>query len=162
MVRRSLAFLLAIATMVVLGSTAHSLFVQHAWLGAAGQTAAAAESPPFPVAIAVGERIDWILHDLIRMQPLYAALVSIALLLGLLTAGAVARFTGARLAVFAIAGASCIFAMFSILKLTLGTVGVFGARGPAGLAAQMVVGLLAALVFAAMTRKRKPARAGHL
>jgi len=159
LVRRFLAFLVAIATMVVLGSTAHSLFVQHAWLNAAAQTAAASGSPPFAVAIAAGERIDWILHDLVGLQPLYGALVAIALLLGLLTAGAVARFTGGRVAIFAIAGASCILAMFSILKLTLGTVGIFGARGAAGLGAQMLAGLVAAVLFAVVTRGRKPASA---
>lgn len=153
--------MLAIVTMVILGSIAHSVFVQQAWLKAAAQSAAASNGAPLVASIEAGERFDWILHDLVGLQPLYGMLVAIALLLGLLVAGAVARFTGARSAVFAIAGASCIFALFSILKLTLGTVGVFGARGAAGLAAQMVVGLLAATVFAAVTRNPKvvsPAR----
>jgi hypothetical protein len=148
MVRRVLAFLVAIATMVVLGSTAHSLFVQHAWLDAAAQSAAASTEVSIPGA----DRIAWILHDLIGLEPLYGALTTMALLLGLLIAGAVARFTGGRLAVFALAGAACIFTMFAVLKLTLGTVGVFGARGTAGLATQMAVGLLAAVLFALLTR----------
>jgi hypothetical protein len=159
LVRRFLAFALAMAIMVILGSAAHSLFVQQAWITAAAQSVAASGSEQFAATIAAGERIDWVLHDLVGLQPLYGALVAIALLLGLLIAGAVARITGGRLAVFAIAGASCIFAMFTILKLTLGTVGVFGARGAAGLGVQMVVGLLAALLFAAVTRNGKVARA---
>ena len=147
MVRRILAFLLAIATMVLVGSTAHSLFVQRAWSNAASDAATAATIP-------LTDRVDWIVHDLVGMGPTYGLLVTIALLLGLLIAGMVASMTGARLTVFALAGASCIFAMFTILKLTLGTVGVFGARGPAGLGAQMFAGVLAALLFALLTRPR--------
>jgi hypothetical protein len=146
--RRFLAFLLAILTMVVLGSTAHSLFVQHAW-----QSAAASVSPASEVGIATADRLQWVLHDLVGMEPIYGVLTATALLLGLLVAGAVARFTGGRLVVFALGGASCIFAMFSLLKLILGSVGVFGARGAAGLAVQMLAGLLAAVVFAAATSK---------
>ncbi len=155
---RFVAFLVAVATMVLLGSTAHSLFVQQAWLDAATQSVAASAAAA-PVEIATADRIAWVLHDLTGMQPLYGALITMALLFGLLIAGAVARFTGARLAVFAVGGAACIFTLFTILKLTLGTVGVFGARGLAGLGVQMLAGLIAAVVFAVMTQARRPAAA---
>jgi hypothetical protein len=41
------------------------------------------------------------------------------------------------------------------LKVVLGTVGVFGARGGMGHATQAVVGLLAALLFARLAPVRK-------
>lgn len=155
---RFVAFLVAVATMVLLGSVAHSLFVQQAWLDAATQSVVASAAAAAPVEIATADRVAWVLHDLIGMQPLYGALITMALLFGLLIAGAVTRFTGARLAVFAVGGATCIFTLFSILKLTLGTVGVFGARGPAGLSVQMLAGLIAAVVFAVMTQPGAPPR----
>jgi hypothetical protein len=153
MVRRIVAFLVAIATLVVLGAIAQSLFVQRAWLNAALQSGIATDG------ISLLERLRWIGHDLIGLQPIYGALTGLALLLGLLVAGAIARFTGRRRAIFALAGAACMFTLFTLLKTVLGTVGVFGARG-GGLVAQILVGLAAALLFAHMTEvppKAKPA-----
>jgi hypothetical protein len=144
MVRRILAFLVAIGTLFVLGSTCHSLFVQHAWLDAAAHSGLAAEGIP------LGDRLRWIGHDLVGLLPSYGALAAIALLLGLLIAGAVTRYVGYRPIVFAVAGAACMFTMFILLKLVLGTVGVFGARG-GGLFAQALAGLVAAVLFAKLT-----------
>jgi hypothetical protein len=144
MVRRILAFLVAILTLVVFGAIAQSLFVQHAWLNAATQSGVATDGIP------LADRLRWIGHDLIGLQPVYGGLAAIALLLGLLVAGAVVRFTGARRPIFALAGAACMFTLFTVLKMVLGTVGVFGARG-GGLIAQLLAGLLAGLLFAQMT-----------
>ena len=40
------------------------------------------------------------------------------------------------------------------LRMALGTAGIFGARGAMGLAAQMVVGLVAGVVFATLSVRR--------
>lgn len=149
MLRRLLAFVVALIVMVVLGSIAHSLFIQAAWAEAAGMAEGA------PATLAMGERIEWITHDLVGLQPLFGALSAIALTIAFLAAGLMARFTGLRTIVFAVAGAVAIFALFTILKLVLGTVGVFGARGMFGLGAQMMAGLIAGLVFATMTRPQQ-------
>lgn len=149
MVRRIIAYIAAVAVMVVLGSISHSIFVQQAWVQASGLDPAGQ-----PVQLAMGDRLGWIGHDLIGLEPLYGALVGIALLVAFLASGLVARFTGLRTIVFAVAGAIAIFVMFTLMKSQLGTVGVFGARGMAGLGAQMVVGLVAGIVFAAMSRPR--------
>jgi hypothetical protein len=82
----------------------------------------------------------------------YSIVTSIALLIAFLIAGALARFTGFRAIVFGVAGATALFALFTILRSVLGTVGIFGARGPTGLAAQMVVGAVAGVLFAQLTR----------
>jgi cellobiose-specific phosphotransferase system component IIC len=147
MLRRIGAFVVAVAAMVVLGSAAHSFFVQQAWSGAAGRAGAAA-----PAAIPFADRIAWAGHDLIGMFLPYCALSAIALLIAFLIAGALARFTGYRMIVFGFAGAMALFTLFTILRDVLGTVGIFGARGAAGLAAQMAVGAIAALLFARLTR----------
>lgn len=142
MIRRLLAFISAVLIMAVLGSVAHSLFVQQAWIDSAG---AAAQ-------LSVNERLGWIAHDVVGLQPLFGALAAVALLVAFLVSGLVARYTGLRTIVFAVAGAVAIFVLFTTMKSVLGTVGVFGARGAMGLGAQMFAGLLAGLVFAMMTR----------
>ena len=144
MVRRIAGFAVALAVMVVLGSIAHSLFVQEAWTQSAGSAAA----------IPTDERLSWVLHDLVGLQPLYGVLVGVALLVAFLAAGLVARYTGLRTIVFAAAGAIAILVMFTLLKSQLGTVGVFGARGTMGMGAQMVAGLIAGLVFALISKPR--------
>jgi hypothetical protein len=149
MLRRIAAFVVAAAVMVVLGSAAHSFFVQRAWsLAAAQADGSALASIPF------ADRVSWAAHDLGGMIQPYGALTSIALLVALLIAGAVAKFAGFRVIVFGVAGASAIFALFTVLRIVLGTVGIFGARGAAGLAAQMAVGCLAGVLFAQLTRPR--------
>ena len=152
MVRRLVAFAIAALVMIVLGSLAHSLMVQQAW------SDAVVMGEGTPAALPIGDRVSWILTDLIGMEtnvPPYGALTSIALLLAFLTAGLLARFTGLRPIVFAVAGAVGIFVLFFMLKWQLGTVGVFGARGMLGLGLQMTAGLIAGLVFAQLTTPRE-------
>ena len=151
MVRRLVAFVVAVVAMIVLGSLAHTLFVQEAWSAAAGQGEGVG-----PVAIPMSDRMSWIVHDLIGLEPMYGGLTGIALLIALLFAGLVARFTGLRPIVFAVAGAVAIFVMYTIMRQpsVLGTVGVFGARGMMGLGAQMAAGLVAGLIFAVLSRPR--------
>jgi hypothetical protein len=146
MLRRVVAFVVAAAAMVLLGSAAHSYFVQRAWSGAAGQADGAA-----PAAIPFADRIAWAAHDLFGMFLPYCAVTSIALFVAFLIAGALARFTGYRVIVFALAGALAIFVLFTVMRSVLGTVGIFGARGSVGLAAQMAVGAVAGVLFARLT-----------
>jgi aldose sugar dehydrogenase len=150
MLRRIVSFVVAVAVMVVLGSAAHSFFVQHAWSIAAGH-AAGAGSASIPLA----DRISWAGHDLAGMIVPYSGLTSIALLIAFLTAGLVARFSGARVFIFGVAGALALFTLFTVLRMTLGSVGIFGARGAIGLAAQMAVGLVAGLLFAKLTGRSR-------
>jgi len=152
MLRRVGAFVVAVATMVALGSAAHSYFVQRAWSAAAGLAFETA-----PAAIPFIDRISWIAHDLVGMFVPYCSVTAIALFVAFLIAGGLARFTGFRAFVFGLAGASALFAVFTAMRTVLGTVGIFGARGPVGLAAQMAVGALAGLLFARLSRPGKPA-----
>ena len=148
MVRWLIALVVAVVVMVVLGSAAHSLMVQQAWSDAvlAGEGA--------PATLPMADRVSWMLHDLVGLQPLYGGLVAVALFVAFLAGTLVARFTGLRPIVFAVAGAVAIFVLFTVLKMALGTVGVFGARGTMGLGLQIAAGLIAGLVFAALSRPR--------
>ncbi len=146
MLRRAVAFVVAAIAMVLLGSAAHSYFVQQAWSRAAGQSNGTA-----PASVPFADRISWAAHDLFGMIVPYCALTSIALLVAFLIAGALARLTGYRVIVFGLAGALALFALFTVMRSVLGTVGVFGARGPVGLAAQMAVGAVAGVLFARLT-----------
>lgn len=147
MLRRILAFAAAAVFMTILGSLAHSWFVQQAWLEAAAMSGSMPDAQ-----LSLAERASWMADDVVGLQPLYAILTSVALLLAFLASGLVARFTGLRTVVFAVAGAVAIFVMFTLMKTQLGTVGVFGARSPMGLGAQVFAGLLAGLLFASLTR----------
>ena len=152
MLRRIVAFVVAAIVMVVLGSAAHSVFIQYAWSVTAGQ----AEGID-AIAIPMGERVSWVVHDVVGMEtnfPPYGAFTTVALLIAFLVAGLVARFTGLRTIVFAATGAATIFALFTAIKMNLGTVVVFGARGTMGLSAQMLAGVLAGVLFAILTRPR--------
>jgi cellobiose-specific phosphotransferase system component IIC len=149
MLRRVIAFVVAACVMVLLGSAAHSVLIQQAWSSAAGHAAGTV-----PVAIPFADRISWAGHDLVGMIVPYSAVTSIALLVAFLIAGALARFTGFRVIVFGLAGALALFTLFTILRSVLGTVGVFGARGAMGLAAQMTVGAVAGVLFAKITEAR--------
>ena len=128
MLRRVVAFVVAAVAMVLLGSAAHSYFVQQAWSNAAGHAYGTA-----PAAIPLADRISWAAHDLLGMFLPYCAVTSIALFVAFVIAGALAHFTGFRVIVFGLAGALALFVLFTIMKSLLGTVGIFGARGPAGL-----------------------------
>jgi len=147
MLRRVVAFVVAAVAMVLLGSVAHSYFVQLAWSHAAGLADGTA-----PAAIPFADRISWAAHDLVGMFLPYCAVTSIALFVAFMIAGGLARFTGFRAIVFGVAGALALFVVFTAMKSLLGTVGIFGARGPAGLAAQMAVGAAAGVLFARLTR----------
>lgn len=152
MVRRLVGFVVAALVMIVLGSIAHSLMVQQAWADAVGMTEGA------PGALSIGQRVNWIVSDMIGMEanvPPYGALTTIALLIAFLAAGLLARFTGLRPIVFAVAGAVALFVLFFFLKWQLGTVGVFGARSMLGLGLQMAAGLIAGFVFAQLTAPRE-------
>jgi hypothetical protein len=150
MLRRAVAFVVAACAMVLLGSAAHSVLVQQAWSGAAGHAFGTA-----PAAIPFADRVAWAAHDLVGMFVPYSMVTPIALLIAFLIAGALARFTGFRAIIFGVGGALALFVLFTILRSVLGTVGIFGARGPTGLAAQMAVGAVAGVLFAKMTAPRK-------
>lgn len=148
MLRRIIVFVFAAALMAALGSLAHTWFIQEAWLEAAAMSGGVAPE------LSLAERLSWMLDDVVGLQPLYGTLTTAALLISFLAAGLVSRFTGLRTIVYAVAGGVAIFVMFTLMKNVLGTVGVFGARGPMGLGVQAFAGVLSGLLFAWLTQPR--------
>ena len=147
MLRRVGAFVVAAIAMVLFGSAAHSYFVQQAWSRAAGHAYGTT-----PAGIPFADRVSWAAHDLFGMFLPYCAVTSIALFVAFLLAGGLARIIGFRVIVFGVAGGLSLFVLFTVIRNLLGTVGIFGARGPAGLAAQMAVGAVAGVLFARLTK----------
>jgi hypothetical protein len=149
MLRRMIAFVVAAATLVVLGCITQSLFVQHAWSIAAGLADGSA-----PVAISIVDRIGWIGHDFAGIFVSFGGVTASTLLVALLVAGWLTRFTGHRAVLFGVISALAILTVFTLLRRLLGTVGIFGVRGAFGLAAQMMIALMAGMLFAKLTRPR--------
>src|SRR5438874_13303940 len=122
MLRSVLVFVLVLAVTIVLGVTAHSLFVMQAWSMAAAQAADAA-----PPSLSLAERAGWIGHAIVGMGPMYGALVGLALLVAFVAAGLLALVVGLCAIVSAVAGAVAMVVLFATLQAVLGTVGVLGA-----------------------------------
>ena len=120
MLRRVVAFVVAAVAMVLLGSAAHSYFVQRAWSNAAGHAYGTA-----PVAISFADRISWAAHDLFGMFVPYCAVTTIALFIAFVIAGGLARFTGFRVLLFGLAGALAIFAAIYAHEESAGNGGHF-------------------------------------
>lgn len=150
--RRIMAFVASVALMIVAGSASHSYFVQRAWAEAAGMA-----DGGHPATIPFSDRVGWAAHDLVGMLAGYGSVTSMTLLIAFLLAGRVAPFSGGRTLVFGAAGAVAILVLFSALRMILGTVGIFGARGALGLGGQMLAGLMAGLLFARLTPPRRVA-----
>lgn len=149
MLRRIIAFVAAVTLMVTLGAVTQSYLVQQAWSVAAGQAAGGA-----PVAIPLSDRLAWAEHDFAGILLSYGAVMAGTLLVALLVAGAVARYSSYRVIIFGLGSATGVFTIFTLLRRFLGTVGIFGVRGPLGMSTQMIIALLAGIVFAQLTRPR--------
>ena len=100
MLRRIIAFVVAVAVLVILGSITQSLVVQHAWAVAAGHADGGA-----PVGIPYADRMAWIAHDFAGIFVSYGGVMAGTLLVALLVAAWLARFTGHRVVVYGVASA---------------------------------------------------------
>lgn len=134
-VRTIAGYLLAVLTTHLLGASVQALFVIDAQR---------AMGHPVPFS----DQLAWIGHDIVGLAPLYPAIIAVGFAIAFVAAGFVAKLAPSlRWLVFMVAGATALVAAFLIMKATLGTVGVFGARGLWGMAAQGLAGALGGLVF---------------
>lgn len=152
-----LAFILALATATLIGAAALSWFDQAAFLQAAGPDAS----------LAFGDRLAWYgrtLYGLVVLNGtglgigLYPVLLAVGLLIGFGVAAIVKRAAPSlRFWWYAGAGAVALVTVIVALKLALGMMVVPGARTTAGLVGQGIAGLVAGMVFAAASaRRRRP------
>lgn len=141
MLRAFVAYLIAAAVTFAAASFAHTQMVLNEL---------AAMGAPVDIGLRFSQAIADMQGLLASGSPpgIFPAIIAIGLLIAFPVAGLVARLApGLRWFVFMVAGAAAIFVIFTALKTSLGTVGLFGARGAIGLALQMGAGALGGLVF---------------
>ncbi len=134
------AYLVAVIVTHILASLFHTQFIL-------------AELTGMGVAVDWATRVQASLDDFIGLTAsvVFPAIIAIGLLIAFVAAGFVARLApGLRWFVFFVAGAVAMAVIFMLLKQALGTVGLFGARGTLGLAAQCLAGAVGGLVFATL------------
>lgn len=134
--RWAVAFVLAVLVATVFGTAASTHFVLQGL-----ETTGA--SIPF------GDRVAAVGQDLVGLGPSYAGLVAPALLLFLgVAAWLVRRVPFPTLLVYPTAGALALLATMAALPAIFGVMPISGARTGDGVAAQMLGGILAGVVFA--------------
>jgi hypothetical protein len=141
MLRSLIAFVVAVAATFAAASFAHTQMVLNEL---------AAMGAPVDASVRFTTGLSDMLGLLANGSPpgIFPIIIAIALLVAFPVAGLVARLApGLRWFVFMVAGAVAMFAIFTALKSSLGTVGLFGARGTMGLALQMGAGALGGLIF---------------
>jgi len=140
-----LAFVVAVATALLLGAAVLSWFDQAGYLAAHG------------AALSTGERFDWFLQTLKGLSVdvgLYPILIAVGLLIAFVAAAIVKRIApDLRFWWYAGAGAVAIVTMVLLLKAVMGLFVLPGARTVAGIVAQGAVGFIAGAVFAALSRR---------
>lgn len=134
--RWAMAFLAAVVAATVLGTAASTHFVLE------GLVSTGAEIP-------LADRVSAVGQDLLGLGPTYAAVVTPALLLFLAAGTRLLRAAPfPPLLVFPTAGALALLATMAALPMIFGIMPISGARSGDGVAAQMVGGAVAGLVFA--------------
>lgn len=141
--KTALAYLGALATTFVLAS-----------LGATQSVLARVRDMGLPVGF--DQHVATSLHDLAGMTTLLLPLIGVALLIGFgVAALLVRRFGSARLTLYALAGGCAMWALHTLLTLTLDITPVAAARTAAGLIVQSAAGAVGGAVFALL--KKVPA-----
>lgn len=138
--RMVLGFILAVIVVLVIGASAHAVFNQ-------GDLAALGAE------FTVGQRIEWIIHDIAGMAPLYGAIMAGGLLVGFIVAGIVAGFMpGLRSVVYIVAGAVAVGTTLIIMGQVFEITPIASAREMDGFIGQAIAGAFAGLVYATVKR----------
>ncbi len=104
--------------------------------------------------VALGHRIDAVIHDVTHMYDIYLPLVAIGLLIGLPVAALVIRFVpGLRLVGYVLAGFVAMIALHMIARMVLGVSGIAPTREIMGLLLQGVAGACGGYAYHLLTRK---------
>lgn len=128
------AFLVALLSLIILGSFFHTQFVLSAL--------------PVPTPVSLSDNIATSLSDIIGMAPLYGTIMGAGLLVAFLIAIFVTKLAPSlRWLVYAVAGFVAVIATLMIMRATFGLMPIAGARTVAGLLMQGVAGAVAGYVF---------------
>ncbi|AZU05067.1 hypothetical protein X907_2555 [Glycocaulis alkaliphilus] len=141
--RYPLGLVLASIFMALAGVIVQTQFVLSALAGAGAQISAA-------------DRLSMTLADMAGLGPLYLVFILIGFLIAFLAGALVVRFTPVpRTAVYAVAGAVCMFVMLMLMReVFFGVPVIAGARSLAGEISQAVCGALAGVFYAWMTSRQ--------
>jgi len=138
--RMVLGYILAVVVVLIVGAGAHAFFNQ-------GDLVALGADFTF------GERVDWIIHDIIGMAPLYGAIMGGALLVAFLAAGFVSRFaTSLRTIVFVVAGGVAVAVALTAMAQVFEIMPIASAREMDGFIGQAIAGALAGLTYVLIKR----------
>lgn len=128
------AFLVALLSLIILGSLFHTQFVLNAL--------------PVPTPVSLSDNIATSLSDIIGMGPLYGIIMGAGLLVAFIAAIFVTKLAPSqRGLVYIVAGFVAAVATLTIMKATFGLMPIAGARTMAGLLMQGVAGAVAGYVF---------------
>lgn len=128
------AFLVALLSLIILGSLFHTQFVLDAL--------------PVPIPVSLSDNISTSLSDIIGLAPLYGTIMGGGLLVAFLIAIYVTKLAPSlRWLVYCVAGFVAVIATLMIMKATFGLMPIAGARSLAGLLMQGVAGAVAGYVF---------------
>lgn len=133
------AFLVALLSLIILGSLFHTQFVLNAL--------------PVPTPVSLSDNISTSLSDIIGLAPLYGAIMGAGLIVAFLIAIYVTKLAPSlRWLVYAVAGFVAVITTLMIMKATFGLMPIAGARSLAGLLMQGVAGAIAGYVFTRISR----------
>ena len=139
-IRRSLAFVAAVAVAAVLASMLSTYFVLRGLLS-------------LGVRIGFGDRIGAYVHDVTGMAPLFAAIVAGGFVVAFPTGALLARwFATKRTWIYMAAGATAIVVALASMEALLGVMPIAGARHWVGLTAQGIAGAAGGWLFARLSR----------
>lgn len=133
-----IAFAVSVAVAVVVAAGLSTQFVL-AELAALGAT------------ITMEQRISTTIHDIIGMAGLYGAIIAVGFLIAFLVAGFMARRTGSRAIVFAVAGATSIAVAIGTMMYLFEATPIAAARTPLGFGSQILAGAIGGWIFTLMT-----------
>lgn len=128
------AFIVALLSLVILGSFFHTQFVLSAL--------------PVPTPVSFSDNMSTTLSDILGLAPLYGAIMGAGLLIAFLIAMYVTKLAPSlRWLVYLVAGFVAVIAALLIMKAVFGLMPIAGARSMAGLLMQGVAGAVAGYVF---------------
>lgn len=135
------AFLVALLSVIILGSLFHTQFVLNAL--------------PVPTPVSLSDNISTSLFDMISMGPVYGGIMGIGLLIAFFIAIYVTKLAPSlRWLVYTVAGFVAVIATLLIMEASLGLMPIAGARTMAGLLMQGVAGAFAGYVFTRISPAR--------
>ena len=138
--RMVLGYILAVVVVLIVGAGAHAFFNQGDLAALGGE-------------FSIGQRIEWIVHDIAGMAPLYGAIMGGALLVAFLVAGLVSRFmSGLRSIVFVVAGGVAVAVALTAMTQVFGITAIASAREMDGFIGQIIAGALAGLTYVMVKR----------